>query len=304
MNDLILDGLKDASTDHSDEKFEQVMQRLYEVAGKKGIDQMGRFLRQMSSTQEAQRYIVTDKGVDQMTGHKKAAFEISAPTESLVNEVGQAIDKIMAGKSWIELVFGDCFIVAIRKRKPEVSPFVCKMDCKHYIYHAISVPWSDCQYSKDLNKEPLTKENPLELMLYGDISISPIVDKIYFPTHLPLPFLFSVTNTIALLAGEIGVFVYFDHDHFFKMCQEAGLSPRWISEKEYQKSFSAEGTTRPAPPLFPSGYLLYGKDGVQVVFQHGLLFRIIFELQTCSSLIAQMHETIEKLREMGEKPTP
>ena len=257
------------------------------VSPDKIMNQMARNVRQLETVHAATEYIRTDRtDKDSLTGLPRRAVEPRSQREYLWEEVNAEIKKVKEEEWRGGFVNGDCQIVGIIRPSPKESAFVSRMDFRHYVYHTTKVPFRSCQYVTSVPKNAT-----LEFADYRDLPIYSLKEKVFIPSHFPLFAILDMESSIDLLTDALRIYVYFDIDMFWNICEHFGISPRWISVKEYRRTFGKRLPRIFDPPLFPKGYLGFEGHGV---FMHGLLFSLVYELETGASIANQLQVEPER----------
>ena len=251
------------------------------VSPDKVMDQMARNVRQLATAHAATEYIKTDRtDKDSMTGLPRYAIEPVVQRVHLWEEVEAEIRKLKTEGLHGCFVNGDCLIVGIIKPFPNESAFVSGMDFRHYIYHTTKVPFDKCQYVSGVSKN----ETP-EFVEYKDLPIYSLKEKVFIPSHFPLFAVLDAESSIDLLTDSLRIYTYFDVDMFWNICEHLAVPPRWISVREYRRTIGKRLPKIFDPPLFPKGYFGFKGHGV---FLHGLLWSLVYELETGASIANQL----------------
>lgn len=287
--------LIEVSSKTSEEGFQENFLNFYREHGPKGAEQAMRIMRQMIRAQKAVDYMKTDKTVDETTGLTKRAIALTTKIVSLSPLVNAALKHFYGAQKEELFIPLDCCLVGIYRRTKDRSYFFNRMGFRHSVYHATKVPWDKCGY--------LSGE--FEFSQYADLKIHSLRDNIFVPTHRPI-FIIGVDEKfiIDVLCESIDLFLFFDGERFFEMCQEFHLSPRWSSRNNYNRERSNQS-------LFDFGnkhlYLKMTDDREQVIEIPVLkapIYSIIYELQSGYSVIKRFRESLKRtLDELSRKRT-
>jgi hypothetical protein len=256
---------------------------LRKLSPAKVLDQTERFRRQTATTKNAIQYIRTDyseKGL--MTGLPRFAIDPLHPPVHLWKPVDEIASKIQVGQ-W-RYLHADSLVIGILKPDPAYEPFVSRLDFQHYLYHERSVPWEKCRYTNRADNQ-FTRP---EYMEYENTPIYSMRQKVFSPTRIPIFAMLGSRNGIDLLTDALRIYVYFDVDSFYKLCQDVGLRPAWMSEREYRRSLGRQLPHMFDPPLFSRGYLSFGTGDNRRVFMHGMLENLVYELETGFSVARKL----------------
>ena len=259
------------------------------VSPDKIMNQMARNVRQLETAHGATEYIRTDRtDKDFLTGLPRYAVEPRSQRKYLWGEVNAEIQKVKEEGWRGGFVNGDCLTVGIIRPFPKESAFVSRMDFRHYVYHTTKVPFRNCQYVTDVSKNATP-----EFFDYRDLPIYSLKEKVFIPSHFPLFAMLDTESSIDLLTDALRIYVHFDVDVFWNICEHFRISPHWISVKEYQQTFGKRLPRIFHSPLFPKGYLGFKGHGV---FMHGLLWSLVYELETGASIANQLQAEPERHR--------
>ena len=256
---------------------------LRKLSPTKVLDQTARFARQIATAKNAIQYVRTDYTEEyHMTGLPKFAIDPLHPPVHLRKPVEEIVSKIQVGQ-W-RFLHADVLIVGILKPDPAYVSFVSRLDFQHYLYHEKGVPWEKCRYTNRVDDQFARPE----FMEYENTPIYSMRRKVFSPTRIPIFAMLGPRNGIDVLTDVLRIYVYFDVDSFYELCQSVGLQPTWMSEKEYRRSLGKQLSRMSSPPLFSRGYLSFGKGDNRRVFMHGMLGSLVYELETGFSVARKL----------------
>jgi hypothetical protein len=278
VNELIGKMLTEPST--IDENYHSALGKLSPA---KVMDQAERTVRQIAAVGNAIEYIRTDyTEKDGMTGLPRFAVDPPYPPMYLWGPVNEIVSKIQVGQ-WRFLHTGS-LIVGIVKPDPSYVSYVSGLDFRHYLYHEKSVPWEKCRYTNRADDQSMRPE----FMEYENTPIYSMRHRVFLPDRIPILAMLGARNGIDVLTDALRIYVYFDVDSFYQLCQDVGLEPAWISEKEFRRSLGRQPYRTFRPPLFARGHLSFGKNDNRRVLMFGILESLVYELETGLSVARKL----------------
>jgi hypothetical protein len=278
VNELIGKMLTKPST--IDENYYSTLGKLSPA---KVLDQAERTVRQIAAIGNAIEYIRTDyTEKDGMTGLPRFAVDPTYAPVYLWEPVNEIVRKIQVGQ-WRFLHAGS-LIVGIVKPDPSYVSYVSGLDFQHYMYHEKTVPWQKCRYTNRADDKSMRPE----FMEYENTPIYSMRDRVFLLDRIPIFAMLGARNGIDVLTDALRIYVYFDIDSFYQLCQGVGLEPAWISEKEFRRSLGRQPYRMFRPPLFSKGHLSFGKGDNLRVLMYGTLESLVYELETGFSVARKL----------------
>ena len=261
----------------------EAMKELHKKSPKHGFRQLKRYMDQIISFMHLKKYLETEEGYDPNFKNDKKAVTIWTYDKTYDDFIDFALDQMSKGEEDFVHIPFDCCVVGMFKESYG-SEFVQRMDFKHYLYHESVIPSDQCEYLTTGLK--FTKENPPELFKYQKMFTIYDLRQKMVSTVTPLFSTLKEKHVLDLLTRKISVYIYFDPDRFFAMCEERGLKPKWLLDKDMK------GTPKEYLPSFDGRYLRIGEEENNFIFGYGLFFKIIFDFQFGYNLIDQMKEDL------------
>lgn len=289
INNIILEIVHAPNID-KDINYSQ-LKKLHRLSKRHGIKQLQRHLKQTIKALGAINYMETDEGYDWIHKKNKKAIPITTPDENNYYKLNRAIEDFYKSGDRHKLFQWDDLLVGIFKiDKKRDSNFVTAFDFKHMIYHVLVKSWEECQYA-NLENIDINDNFVPELIHYQNYEVSSLKNLIFIPTHKPLFLLLKKGYAIDLLTNCLSVYIYFNVDSFIKRCQDSGAPVELFSVKRAQKIIKQTINKRNTP-LFSEKCIVLINKKFKMVFGGGLLYRLIYELQTSKSLINQCKENM------------
>ncbi len=282
VNDLILETLRNKDLSIAEKHLFNLQDN---KSRKKFLMQFKRVLEQHEKSSSALAYPKSGTGKDLFTGLTKKIIETNIVEDQFVPALFEALQKLYTKSKKSEIYFSfDSGLVAVI-REPTIAR---KWDFQHFIQHTILESKSDCPYTK-YKPVAAALETSVVRNHFKKLQAIPLYNprnKVFSPTHVPIFFNLPQKQAVDLLTDALGIYIYFDPERFFDLCQKNGLQPSW---SDYEAVIQGESKyVRSSIFRLGNKSLTFLVKKKQFQFTYGFLFRIVYEFQTADSVIKQL----------------